>query len=87
MPTITFLSDGQVLELPKGASLQECDSILSFGCRSGACGACVIEVVDGMKNLSTIGQDEKDFLTFLGLSDDAHRLACQCVVLDSVTIK
>lgn len=87
MPTISFLNEDQVLELPKGASLQECDSVLSFGCRGGVCGACVIEVADGMKNLSIMERDEKDFLTFLGLNDDLHRLACQCTILGSVTIK
>ena len=87
MPTITFLSSTQSLELPKGASLQECDSVLSFGCRSGACGACVIEVADGMNNLSIMSRDEKDFLEFLGLNNGVHRLACQCAILGSVTIK
>ncbi|EKD91976.1 MAG: ferredoxin [uncultured bacterium] len=87
MPTVTFLSNSQSFELPRGASLQECDSILSFGCRAGACGACVIEIVDGQNNLSVMESDEKDFLEFLGLNNGSHRLACQCVILGSVTIK
>ena len=87
MPTITFLNNPHSFELPKGASLQECDSILSFGCRAGACGACVIEITEGMDNLSAMSDGEKDFLAFLGLNDGAHRLACQCVVSGGVTIK
>lgn len=87
MPTLTFLNNPQSIELPQDASLQECDSVLSFGCRAGACGACVIEITDGIKNLSIMENDEKDFLEFLGLNDGAHRLACQCTILGNVTIK
>ena len=87
MPIITFVSAHAALALPQNTSLQECDSILSFGCRAGACGACVIEIAEGMHNLSSMGFDEKDFLELLGLNDGKHRLACQCTILGNVTIK
>ena len=45
-----------------------------FACTEGVCGTCVIEVVQGMENLSPPTQEEKDFL-----GESPHeRLACQC---------
>lgn len=45
-----------------------------FACTEGVCGTCVIEVKEGMKNLSAFTQEEQDFLGDL----DCERLACQC---------
>ena len=45
-----------------------------FACTEGVCGTCVIEVTEGMENLSSFTQEEKDFL-----GEPGHeRLACQC---------
>lgn len=45
-----------------------------FACTEGVCGTCVIEVREGMENLSPFTQEEEDFL-----GDMEHeRLACQC---------
>lgn len=45
-----------------------------FACTEGVCGTCVIEVKEGMNNLSSFTQEEKDFLGEPG----CERLACQC---------
>ena len=44
------------------------------GCSEGVCGTCVIEVVEGMDNLSDFTQEERDFLG----DQNCERLACQC---------
>ena len=45
-----------------------------FACEEGVCGTCVIEVKEGMENLSEFTQEEIDFLG----EPDTERLACQC---------
>jgi ferredoxin len=47
-----------------------------FACTEGVCGTCIIEVVEGMENLSSMTQEEKDFFG----SESHERLACQCKV-------
>lgn len=56
---------------------------VTFGCRKGVCGACVVEVLAGMENLSEKSGVEKEF----GMRDN-DRMMCQCSILDgTVTIK
>lgn len=49
---------------------------IPFACTEGVCGTCVIEVKEGMENLSEFTQEEEDFLGDL----DNERLACQCKI-------
>lgn len=58
-----------------------------FGCKVGACGACVVEVVAGLANLGLRGHDEQIFLETLGYVGEAFRLACQCRLNGEVTIR
>ncbi len=44
-----------------------------FGCEDGLCGTCMVDVVEGMENLSEKNQAEID----MGL-EPGQRLACQC---------
>lgn len=64
------------VELEDGVPLKEpCEEAgVPFACTEGVCGTCVIEVKEGMENLSEMTQEELDFL---GETDD-ERLACQC---------
>jgi ferredoxin len=62
------------------------DSV-SFGCKVGACGACVVEVVEGLANLGIKGGEEQRFLETLGYMGEAFRLACQCRLNGEVTIR
>lgn len=51
---------------------------IPFACTEGVCGTCVVEVLEGMENLSERTQEEKDFL---GDDEDSNeRLACQCCI-------
>ena len=48
---------------------------VSFGCRSGFCGTCKTEVVEGMENLEPKNQQEND----MNLEPNI-RLMCQCKI-------
>ena len=66
------------LQDPEGESIVEvCEEQgVPFACTEGVCGTCVIEVLEGMDNLSPVTQEEKDFLG----ESDRERLACQCKI-------
>jgi ferredoxin len=50
----------------------------------GQCGTCIVEIVDGMDNLSprTPVEDRK-----LKKKPESYRLACQCLVNGPVSVK
>ncbi|WP_250534749.1 2Fe-2S iron-sulfur cluster-binding protein [Caballeronia sp. AZ10_KS36] len=83
--------DVEVL-LPANSSLTELEFELHgqdgipFGCRSGACGACVIEVLNGPAALGEKHGREAEFLDHLGYKGERFRLACQCRLIGDVTI-
>nr|WP_244197951.1 2Fe-2S iron-sulfur cluster-binding protein [Caballeronia ptereochthonis] len=72
------------VHLPANSSLTELEfelhgqESISFGCRSGACGACVIEVMSGAEALGARAPCERNFLASLGFDGEQFRLACQC---------
>jgi ferredoxin len=78
MAKLIFENHGEEKELdaehPIAAVCEEAG--VPFACTEGVCGTCVIEVVEGMENLSPFTQEESDFL------GDPHkeRLACQCKI-------
>jgi len=78
MAKIIFVDNQEEFELPDGAPITEvCEQAgVPFACTEGVCGTCVIEVADGMDNLSEFNQAESDFLGEL----DSERLACQCKI-------
>jgi ferredoxin len=81
------------VQLPAGSALTDLEfelhgqESIPFGCRAGACGACLIELVAGEAPFSEKGQEEEDFLAMLGYPGDAFRLACQCRLLSDATIR
>ncbi len=89
---LTVLPDGIQIELPEGAPLTDIEYettawIIPFGCRVGACGVCMIEVVEGRESLSEAGDEEIAFLEELGGNPDQHRLACQCHLRGAAIIR
>jgi ferredoxin len=62
------------------------DTPIIFGCRAAKCGACIVRILDGGKNLGSIGTCEQAVLDILAAEPD-HRLACQCTVLGDVTVE
>jgi ferredoxin len=79
MARLIFEDTGEEAELETGASIIEvCEKAgVPFACTEGVCGTCVIQVTEGMENLSPFNEAEADFLGDL----DDERLACQCKIL------
>lgn len=78
MPKLIFENTGEEKELASGEPLHEvCEEAgVPFACTEGVCGTCVIEITEGMDNLSPFTQEEADFLGDMG----SERLACQCQI-------
>lgn len=78
MAKLIFENTGEEKELsndePIAAACEEAG--VPFACTEGVCGTCVIEVLEGMENLTSFTQEEKDFLG----EQDRERLACQCKI-------
>lgn len=79
LPTHTPLTD---IDYETGGK-----DLIPFGCRMGACGACVIKVITGETGLSPRAEAEAEFLTLLGYDSPEYRLACQCRVQGPVTVQ
>ena len=90
MPKITIKTDNKTIEVTQGYAMidlcEDHDTSILFGCRDGACGACMIRVLEGVENLSPIRDDERDFLETMA-AEPNERLACQCKVLGDVKIE
>lgn len=78
MAKIIFDDTKEEVEIPDGSPIIEpCENAgIPFACTEGVCGTCVIEVTQGMENLSDFNAAEADFLGEL----DKERLACQCTI-------
>lgn len=78
MAKLIFQNTKEEQEIPDGSELASvCEQAgVPFACTEGVCGTCVIEVVEGMQNLSDFNQAEADFLGDPG----TERLACQCKI-------
>ena len=86
MGKLIFEETGQEQEIePNGSIAEACEEAgVPFACTEGVCGTCVIEVTEGMENLSEFTQEEEDFLGEKG----CERLACQCRLREgSVKVK
>ncbi|MGB7416838.1 MAG: 2Fe-2S iron-sulfur cluster-binding protein [Thermosynechococcaceae cyanobacterium] len=95
MANLTFINEGQELIVPHGSNLRQeaLDRNISLykfkgklmNCGGyGQCGTCVVEVVDGMSNLSPRTEVEERKLK---RKPDTYRLACQTLVQGQATIK
>ena len=90
MPKVTITTDDLTIDVadnyPMIDMCEDHETSILFGCRDGACGACMIRVKEGMGNLSKMEDDEKDFLETMAAEED-ERLACQCKVLGDVVVE
>ncbi|MCI5053111.1 MAG: (2Fe-2S)-binding protein [Simkaniaceae bacterium] len=73
------INDDETFELDSETPIKDsCEEAgIPFGCEEGVCGTCIVEVEEGMENLSEFTEEEFDFLGEL----DCERLACQCKIL------
>ena len=58
---------------------------ITFGCRRGECGACLIRVHDNPSHLHAPDVRERHVLDVLR-AEPGWRLACQCVIANDVRI-
>lgn len=89
---LTLMPEGVEILLSAGSPLTDIEyetpeQLIPFGCRSGACGACVVEVLEGFDSLGETEPDEIDFLEDLGRTNGNYRLACQCRLIGSAAIR
>ena len=91
MHKVVISTTGESFLLPHDSHLSDAAELqlagLTFGCRQGMCGICVIEVLDGAERMSRPDQRESDFLEFLGHEPGRNRLACQCRLRGDITIR
>jgi len=78
MAKIIFENNQEEVDLPDGSPIAEaCEQAgVPFACTEGVCGTCVVEVEEGMENLTPFNEAEADFLGEL----EKERLACQCTI-------
>lgn len=76
MGKLVFVDSQDEYEIPENEPIASvCEEAgVPFACTEGVCGTCVIEVKEGMENLTSFTQAEEDFLG----SMQNERLACQC---------
>jgi len=95
MTAISFVKENKDIIVAQGANLREkaiengidiytlSGKLMNCG-GYGQCGTCIVEVVEGMENLSA----KTDFeVRKLKKKPDNYRLACQTIVNGPVTIK
>lgn len=75
MAKIIF-NDDEEAEVADGAPIKAaCEEAgVPFACEEGVCGTCIVEVEEGMENLTEFTEEEFDFLG----DQEQERLACQC---------
>lgn len=72
-----IIRDNKEMEVGNdGAIVSACEELgIAFGCRSGVCSICIIEIIGGMENLNqkTLQEETIDL-------EKNCRLACQCKI-------
>jgi nitrite reductase (NADH) large subunit len=88
-PEVIFKPENRrVVTKPETTILEVCESSdlrIEAGCRMGMCGADPVAILEGMDNLSAIGDDERTTLERLGFADNT-RMACCARVRGQVTV-
>lgn len=65
--------------------LDACNSPILFGCRSGLCGTCLIDVVSG--ETLPPGQEEREALEIYAPGNPCARLACQIDIVGHLKVR
>lgn len=81
---LTFEDIGVTVSVPAGTRVIEVSEKvgagITYGCREGDCGTCIMKVVSGLENLSEMSVLEDKILRE-NLAGKDNRLACQAQVL------
>ncbi|HET8760016.1 MAG TPA: 2Fe-2S iron-sulfur cluster binding domain-containing protein [Nitrospiria bacterium] len=90
MPKVLFKRSGQTISCEPGDyRLDLCESnngAITFSCRAGACGACVIDVSATPDGLNPMSARERRTLEGVGADLARHRLACITRVMNDLEI-
>lgn len=90
MPKVTIKTDNMTIDVAENYALidmcEDYDTSILFGCRDGACGACMVRILEGEQNLTPMKDDERDFLETMAAQEN-ERLACQCRVKGDVILE
>jgi len=89
---IAFEGDPRpALTVPAGRTLAEdldiTRSPVLFGCRTGICGTCVVEVVKGAESIPGPDEDELEILELYAEGMPNARLACQIDVQGDLLLR
>lgn len=87
MPKITFVPDGNSIEVPKGTSIlqaaKKCHAQVGYACGGVcACSTCHVYVKQGFGSLSEQSEQEEDILDKAFDVRPTSRLGCQARVAD-----
>lgn len=87
MPTLKFEQSSAQYSFDDAVNLIELDEFIMFGCKSGNCGTCVIQIIEGEHNLSRKTEREERLFELIGMTDPSMRLACQCRAFGDVVLR
>jgi 2Fe-2S ferredoxin len=87
MPKVTFLPDGNSIEVPEGTSIlnaaKKCGAQVGYACGGVcACSTCHVYVKEGFDSLSDQEEKEEDILDKAFDVRSTSRLGCQSKVSD-----
>lgn len=89
--TVTFGKEFPAVEVESGSNpslvLNSSNSPVLFGCRTGVCGTCLVEVLNGAEALEPPNQAEKEILEVFAPENERARLACQLTISSDVEFK
>lgn len=93
MPKIVNASTGASAECPAGSNFrevaQEQNLDVAFGCESGICSTCLIQIKSGAENIGPKTDQEEFTLEARGVEagNMNTRLGCQCQINGDVTFE
>src|ERR1700712_1594254 len=80
----------QAVCLPAGANLSEqltvVNSPVLFGCRTGICGTCLVQIQAGEDNLTPPDEAEREALEIYAPDVKNARLACQIALTSDISL-
>ena len=90
MATITFEGEGKSCQVERDTKIMvACDQVassISFGCRRGVCGTCIIDVMEGLEHIAPPGMQEEDTRKEICAKAN-QRMACQARVRGDIKIR
>lgn len=90
MPRVTFLTTGDVFEVPSGTRFldlcEQNDAPHEFGCTVGSCGTCRLVLEEGADNVQPKTDEEQDTLDMV-TEETGARLGCQMVIYGDIALR